>query len=89
MAAGAFDLPTALAAASTRPHQILGRDGGRLAPGSVADLTLFDPACRWQANAETLHSSGLNSPYLNQTLTGRVVATLVGGQWAYRNSSPV
>jgi len=89
VAAGAFDLSTALAAASTRPHQILGRDGGRLTPGSVADLTLFDPACRWQANAETLHSSGLNTPYLNQTLTGRVVATLVGGQWAYRNFSPV
>lgn len=83
VAAGAFDLPAAIAAASLRPHLILGSDGGTLAPGAPADLCIFDPALRWQAAPAELMSSGRNTPDLNAWLTGRVLATVVGGEWVH------
>lgn len=84
VAAGAFDLSTAIAAASLRPHQILGRDGGHLAPGAPADLCVFDPTLRWPVTDDLLFSSGRNTPYLNQIQTGRVVATMVAGSWVFQ-----
>ena len=69
--------------ASLRPHRILGRDGGHFTPGAPADLCVFDPACRWTLTDGTLASSGRNTPYLNQPLTGRVLATMVAGEWAF------
>lgn len=84
--AGNFDLMTAVAAASLRPHQILGRDGGRLAPGAPADLCIFDPGLSWSASEDQLRSSGRNTPYLQQPQIGRVLATMVDGDWVFQAS---
>ena len=89
VAAGAFDLSTAIAAASLRPHRILGRAGGEIAPGAPADLCLFDPTRRWQATVAELASAGKNTPYLDTQLTGKAVLTMVGGQVAYRLAGSV
>lgn len=86
VAAGAFDLPTALAAVSLHPHRILGRPGGVLTAGAPADLCVFDPALRWQVVAETLHSAGKNTPWLDHTLTGRVTHTFVAGHLVHGNA---
>lgn len=80
VAEGAFDLPTAIAAASLAPSRILGVTGGTLAVQAPADLCLFDPTARWAVTPETLMSAGKNNPYLGQTLTGKVVMTLVNGR---------
>lgn len=84
VAAGVFDLPTAIAAASTAPHRLLGQPGGTLEVGAPADLCVFDPAARWQVTPQSLVSAGKNTPYLGQTLTGRVTTTLVGGRLVYQ-----
>lgn len=83
VARNAFDLRTALTAASLGPNQILGRDGGRLAPGAPADLCVFDPHLRWRVTAESLMSLGKNSPLLGEEVQGCNRLTLVGGAVVY------
>ena len=54
--------------------------GGSLRVGSPADLTLVDLSDVWTVDRESLLSRSSNSPYLGRTLTGRVAATIVGGE---------
>ena len=81
---GAFDLSTAIAAASHKPHATLGRVGGHLGAGAPADVCVFDPNARWRASPASLRSAGKNTPWLNAELRGQVVLTLVGGRVAYQ-----
>jgi dihydroorotase len=83
VARGLFALPTAIRAATVAPHRILNQSGGDLSPGKPADLCLFNPRAEWQANAEALASAGKNSPWLDRTLTGKVVMTIVDGRIVY------
>lgn len=78
-----FDLPTAIRAASTAPHRILGQRGGDLSPGQPADVCLFDPRAGWGASMATLASAGKNSPWLGRALTGKVMMTIVDGRIVY------
>ncbi|MDP9480875.1 MAG: dihydroorotase [Actinomycetota bacterium] len=55
-------------------------EGGSLAVGSPADLTLVDLSEEWTVGRETLISRSSNSPFLGRRLTGRVVGTIVGGE---------
>ncbi|MDR2727323.1 MAG: dihydroorotase [Deltaproteobacteria bacterium] len=48
-------------------------------PGAPADFFLFDPHLQWQVRPENLHSKSCNSPWLGQTLTGRVTGHWLGG----------
>ncbi|MGH8598749.1 MAG: dihydroorotase [Gammaproteobacteria bacterium] len=79
----AFDLTTALRAASLAPNRILGRDGGRLSPGAPADICVFDPRARWQVTPDALASLGKNNPLLGAEVEGCNRLTLVGGAVAY------
>jgi len=70
---------------STNPAQIAGLKGrGSLARGAIADVTLFDPAARWTFHAEKSLSKSRNTPFDGWQLIGRVVATIVGGNFVYR-----
>jgi dihydroorotase len=70
---------------STGPARVLGLKGrGSLARGSVADVTVFDPAARWTFHASESRSRARNTPFDGWQLTGKVIATIVGGQFAYR-----
>jgi len=64
------------------PAQCLGLKAGSLAVGEMADLCLFDPAASWQPEKHWL-SKGLNSPYRQQSLKGKVRLTLIEGRPAY------
>ncbi len=57
---------------------------GTLARGSYADVTIFDPKKRWTFEAAKSHSKSQNTPFDGWQLTGKVVATIVGGKVAYR-----
>ena len=70
----------ALATVTRGPAGVLAEDTGTLLVGRKADVVLFDPLEVWTVNAETLLSSGKNSPYLERELTGRVRTTIVGGE---------
>ena len=70
---------------STNPARIIGLKGrGSLARGSIADVTIFDPGARWTFHAEKSLSKSRNTPFDGWQLTGRVVATIVGGNFVYR-----
>ena len=54
--------------------------GGTLAKGSIADVTVFDPARAWTVDPSKFRSKGRNTPYRGQVLRGRAVCTIVGGR---------
>ncbi len=71
---------------STNPAKIMNlRARGTLAPGAHADVVLFDPRKRWTYDVSKSLSKSRNSPFDGWTLTGKVVATIVGGNFVYRS----
>lgn len=58
-----------------------------LAPGSEANLVLFDPAAEWEAGADGWESRSGNSCFAGRQLTGRVLMTVAAGAVAYRQRS--
>ena len=69
---------------STDAARILGLPAGGLAVGAAADVVLLDPEQSWTYDPAEGYSKSCNSPWAGQPLTGRVVATWVGGRLVYR-----
>ncbi|HXG58401.1 MAG TPA: dihydroorotase [Thermoanaerobaculia bacterium] len=67
---------------SCGPARVFNLPGGTLAPGSIGDVTLLDLDARYQVT-NTFQSKASNSPFIGETLQGRVVATIVGGITRY------
>jgi dihydroorotase len=76
---GEIGLPQLIRAMATRPAEILGLPQGRLAPGSPADLILFDPDEPFVLDPADLHSRSKNTPFDGARLQGRVHMTIFGG----------
>jgi dihydroorotase len=60
------------------------RGRASLARGSFADVTIFDPKKRWTFDVSKSRSLSRNSPFDGWQLTGRTVATIVGGRIVHR-----
>lgn len=60
------------------------RGRGSLVRGNHADITIFDPKRRWTFDAVKSRSLSRNTPFDGWQLTGKVVATIVGGKIVYR-----
>ncbi len=56
---------------------------GELRAGGPADIAIFDPAEKWTVRTEDFGSRSTNSPYVGQTLCGRVRHTLCDGKLVY------
>ena len=83
---GQFDLFRAIECLTSGPAAVLRLESGQLRPGSVADICVFDPTQSWCADSGNWCSRGLNSPYFNQNLTGRVSHSLIAGQVVYESN---
>jgi dihydroorotase len=59
------------------------RGRGSLARGSMADAVIFDPKKKWTFDAAKSLSKSRNTPFDGWQLTGKVVATIVGGKIVY------
>jgi dihydroorotase len=59
------------------------RGRGTLVRGSFADVTIFDPKKRWAFDAAKSRSLSRNTPFDGWQLTGKVIATIVGGKIVY------
>src|SRR5262252_819963 len=67
------------------PARVFDLNGrGSLVRGSFADVTIFDPKKRWTFEAAKSHSISHNTPFDGWQLTGKVVATIVGGRIVYQ-----
>jgi dihydroorotase len=78
---GLLDFADVARVLSEKPAQI-GRLEGYDAPftiGSPANFTLYDPSVTRTFTTELLHGKSINSPYLESTLPGRVIATVHNG----------
>jgi allantoinase len=66
---------------ATGPSRLAGLEGrkGVLAPGSDADIAIFDPEATWTVTPDDLHFRHKISPYLGARLKGRVVETWLHG----------
>ena len=61
------------------------RGRGSLVRGSHADVTIFDPHKRWTFEVAKSRSKSNNTPFDGWQLTGKVVATIVGGRIVFRS----
>ena len=77
---GLLELPRLVELLSTGPARALGVPGGRLAPGDVADVTLFSTARQMTVSPARFQSKGRNTPFVGWKLRGRPVATLLAGE---------
>jgi len=77
---GVLSLSQLIAKMSTRPARILGLEGGTLAVGSPADVTIIDPTREWTVDASTFTSKSRNCPFHGWTLKGRAVKTICAGK---------
>ncbi len=69
------------------PARVVGLTSrGSLQPGNFADVTVFDPRKRWTYAVNQSRSAARNSPFDGWELTGKVVATIVGGRMVHRES---
>lgn len=78
-----IDFSQLLACVTKNPAKVLGIEGGKLSPGSRADVTIFDPDAVWTLTEEMIFSKSRNTPFIGWTFTGKVVRTLVEGRTVY------
>ena len=66
------------------PARVFDLNGrGTLARGSFADVTIFDPKKKWTFDVASSRSLSRNTPFDGWQFTGKVVATIVGGNVVY------
>lgn len=53
--------------------------------GSPANLTIFDPKMRWTFEKKHIQSKSSNTPFLGETLNGRVLGTILGNTTSWNN----
>lgn len=66
------------------PARIFNLGGGTLAVGGVADITVINPDKKWTVNADKFKSRSKNSPFVGYKLSGRAVATILGGRVVHK-----
>ena len=67
------------------PARVLGIDRGTLMAGRPADVTVIDPNRVWTIDAAQFKSKSRNTPFHDWKVTGKAVATIVGGEVKMRD----
>lgn len=70
---GKLSWETLIRCTSTNPRHIMGLPTAELKEGAAADFVLFQPEENTEVTPEFLHSKARNTPWLNQSLAGKVV----------------
>jgi dihydroorotase len=74
---------------STAPARLLpDYEGGSLAEGRRADITVLSPERRWTVDKDALRSRSHNTPWLDQEVVGAVRLTMVGGEVVFESPDP-
>jgi len=86
---GAMSWPRLIEVMSTNPAKIGGysRQGGAVAAGSPANLTLVNPKSEWQVDREKMSSKSKNTPFHGTALTAKVIHTIYEGVFVVKNET--
>ncbi len=76
---GVIDLATMVERMSCQPARAFRLEGGTLAEGSAADVTVIDLNSTWTVDPTTFRSKSRNTPFGGWELKGRARYTVVGG----------
>ncbi len=79
-----IDLSTLIDRMSCTPARAFGLAGGTLAPGSIADVTVFSLDEEWTVRPEDFLSLSRNTPFAGRKLRGRPRVTIVDGFVVWR-----
>jgi len=77
---GLIDLPTMVMRMSVAPARLFQLPGGTLAPGGLADVTVFDPDAEWMVEPDRFLSKSRNTPFGGWKLKGKPRYTVVEGE---------
>ncbi len=77
---GVIDTARCIELLSVNPAKILGVQGGSLAPGRPADVTIIDPEMNFDYQEDKVVSKSKNSPFFGWPLQGRAILTMVDGR---------
>lgn len=69
------------------PAGILGIPAGNLKVGAVADVVVYDPEIEWRVDSRALVSQGKNTPFMHQSLSGKVTATFTNGRLVFQQET--
>ena len=78
IATGKFGWDLLVKRYSAEPRRLMGLPPVVIAPGEPANLLLFDPEAETTFTADFMKSKSRNTPFLSQTLRGRVDLVLLG-----------
>lgn len=76
---GVVDYAKMVDVMSIAPREILGLEPVKIAEGSVADITVFDPSVEWTVDEGEFESKAHNSGFVGVQLKGRATDVYVGG----------
>ncbi|THB79849.1 MAG: hypothetical protein D3926_09950, partial [Desulfobacteraceae bacterium] len=65
-----------------QPAALIGVDND-MKPGTMADITIFDPEAEFTVDSGEFSSKSRNTPFDGMTVRGRVESTLVDGRIVY------
>ncbi len=82
---GFMSLQDIIARMSVAPAQILRLDAGILRIGCQADITILDPDREWQVYSKNFWTKARHSPFENDKLKGKAIATIVAGKFVMCN----
>jgi dihydroorotase len=83
--AGVVTVPRLIELLSVNPARVLHVQGGSLAVGVPADITVLAPDLGVTINAARMRSRSKNTPFDGWKLRGGVAATIVAGRTVYVN----
>ncbi|MDO4443143.1 MAG: dihydroorotase [Slackia sp.] len=76
---GVIDYAQMVELMAVAPREILGLEPVKIAEGSVADITVFDPDVAWTVEEDGFESKSKNSGFIGAQLVGRATDVFVGG----------
>ena len=75
-----ISLPRIIEILTIGPARAFSLPGGTLAPGSLADVTIFDPDREWTVDPHRFKSKSRNTPFAGWKLGGKVLKTFIAGR---------
>ena len=84
---GVVTLPRLIELLSVNPARILKVEGGSLAEGAPADITLLAPDLPVRVSAQALVSKSKNTPFDGWEMKGAAAATIVDGRIVFLNGA--